>query len=142
MKSTAIFCTLLPLLFTGCATKDATNLAFGCPVGSSRVSTSEELAASKYEKTGQLAGISVVEARCAAQGEYLRINITVKNDTRDPRRLAYKFRWLDRDGMLAWNEEAWKPILVYGESRYLIETVSPTGKAMDFRFILMDQEER
>jgi hypothetical protein len=44
--------------------------------------------------------------------------------------------------MLAADEEAWKPILVYGLSRHLVETVSPTAKAVDFKFVLMDQEER
>jgi len=131
------------MLIAGCASQpSATNLAFGCPMGASNVKSMDELAAAKFERTGRLDGIAVVESRCAPQGEYLRINMTVKNDTRDPRRLAYKFRWLDRNGMLAADEEAWKPILVYGQSRYLVETVSPSIKAVDFKFLLMDQEER
>jgi len=131
------------LLLAGCASQQgANNFVFGCPVGQSGIKSMDDLAAAKLERTGRLDGIALVESRCAPQGEYLRVNMTLRNDTRDARRLAYKFRWFDRYGMSASEDEAWKPILVYGQSRYLVETVSPNAKAVDFRMVVMDQEER
>jgi hypothetical protein len=42
--------------------------------------------------------------------------------------------------MRAWEEEAWKPIMLYENSNLLINTVSPTNKAADFRLILRSEE--
>jgi hypothetical protein len=42
--------------------------------------------------------------------------------------------------MRAWDEEAWKPLLIYDNSNLVINSVSPTNKAADFRLILRSQE--
>ena len=42
--------------------------------------------------------------------------------------------------MRAWEEETWKPLLIYNNSNMMINAVAPTSKAVDFRLILMSQE--
>jgi uncharacterized protein YcfL len=54
--------------------------------------------------------------------------------------MAYKFRWIDREGMRAWEEETWKPVLLYDNSNLVINGVSPTNKAVDFRLVLRSDE--
>ena len=58
----------------------------------------------------------------------------------DIKRINYKFRWIDREGMRAWEEETWKPLLMYENSNIPVTTVAPTNKAVDFRLILLSQE--
>jgi len=56
------------------------------------------------------------------------------------KRVSYKFRWIDREGMRAWEEEPWKPLMLYDNSNLVVNTVSPTNKAVDFRLILRSEE--
>jgi uncharacterized protein YcfL len=56
------------------------------------------------------------------------------------KRVAYKFRWIDREGMRAADEEAWKPLMMYENSNQLVTAVAPTNKAVDFKLILLSQE--
>ena len=42
--------------------------------------------------------------------------------------------------MRAWEEEAWKPLMIYDNSNLLVNTVAPTNKAADFRLILRSME--
>ena len=56
------------------------------------------------------------------------------------KRIAYKFRWIDREGMRAADEEPWKPLMLYNNSNMMVSTVAPNAKAVDFRLILMSQE--
>ena len=42
--------------------------------------------------------------------------------------------------MRAWDEETWKPLLMYGNSNLVVNSIAPTNKAVDFRLILMSQE--
>ena len=59
---------------------------------------------------------------------------------RSVKRIAYKFRWIDREGMRAWEEEPWKPVMLYENSNLVINTIAPTNKAADFRLILRSEE--
>ena len=42
--------------------------------------------------------------------------------------------------MRAADEESWKPLLIYENSNLVVNTVSPSNKASDFRLILRSQE--
>jgi uncharacterized protein YcfL len=78
--------------------------------------------------------------RCTKSGELWKIDANLNNDSKSVKRISYKFRWIDREGMRAWEEEGWKPLLIYDNSNFLINTVAPTEKAADFRLILRSQE--
>jgi len=73
-------------------------------------------------------------------GDLLKIDANLNNDSSRVKRIAYKFRWIDREGMRAWEEETWKPLLMYENSNITVNAVSPTNKAVDFRLLLMSQE--
>jgi len=89
---------------------------------------------------GRRTTIQATEMRCSKSGDLLRIDANLNNDSKNVKRISYKFRWIDREGMRAWDEEPWKPVMLYENSNLVINTISPTNKAADFRLILRSEE--
>lgn len=132
------------LLLAGCASKkgfEVPGFAFGCPVGETRVSSMDDLVKAKVVTEGRRSTVVATEMRCAkTTGDLLRIDANLNNDSKTVKRISYKFRWIDREGMRAWEEESWKPLMLYDNSNLVVNTVSPTSKAVDFRLILRSEE--
>jgi uncharacterized protein YcfL len=129
---------LAALAASGCASKpEREGYAFGCPIGmEKKISSKEALLEAKLEESGDIPYIEVTDLRCAASGTLIRIEADFANDGREAHRLAYRFRWLDKDGMAAATEEAWKPLMVHSKTRQTIATISPTPEAADFRLMV------
>jgi uncharacterized protein YcfL len=127
----------------GCGTKkgfEKEGFAYGCPIGDTKVGSMQDLIESKVSVEGPRTTVQVVEMRCTMSGDLMRIDAMLNNDSGKPKRVAYKFRWIDREGMRAAEEESWKPLLIYEKSNQLVETVAPTPKAVDYKLIVMGQE--
>jgi uncharacterized protein YcfL len=130
-------------LGAGCATKkgfEVPGQAFGCPIGDAKVASMEDLVKAKVVMEGTRTTVLPTEMRCSRAGDLMKIDANLNNDSRSVKRISYKFRWIDREGMRAWEEEAWKPLLIYDNSNLMVNTVAPTNKAADFRLILRSQE--
>ena len=130
-------------LAAGCATKkgfEKPGYAFGCPIGEAKVSSMEDLEKTKVQAEGRRTTIQATEMRCSQSGDLMRIDANLNNDSKAVKRISYKFRWIDREGMRAWEEESWKPVMLYENSNLTINTISPTNKAADFRLILRSEE--
>lgn len=130
-------------LAAGCASKkgfEQPGYAYGCPIGDAKVASMDDLVKLKVVMEGSRTTVVPTEMRCSRSGDLIRIDANLNNDSRSVKRIAYKFRWIDREGMRAWEEEAWKPLLIYNNANHLINTVAPTEKAADFRLILRSQE--
>jgi uncharacterized protein YcfL len=130
-------------LVAGCSTKkgfEKPGFAFGCPIGETKVSSMDDLVKAKVVSEGRRTTIQATEMRCSQTGDLLRIDTNLNNDSRSVKRIAYKFRWIDREGMRAWEEEPWKPLMLYENSNLVINTISPTNKAVDFRLMLRSEE--
>jgi uncharacterized protein YcfL len=130
-------------LVVGCATKkgfEQPGFAFGCPIGETKVSSMDDLVKAKVMAEGRRTTIQATEMRCSKSGDLLRIDANLNNDSKNVKRISYKFRWIDREGMRAWDEEPWKPVMLYENSNLVINTISPTNKAADFRLILRSEE--
>ncbi|HJS77248.1 MAG TPA: YcfL family protein [Burkholderiales bacterium] len=144
MKPTlAIVAIASSMLVAGCAAKkgfEKPGFAFGCPIGETKVSSMDDLVRAKVVSEGRRTTIQATEMRCSQTGELLRIDTNLNNDSRSVKRIAYKFRWIDREGMRAWEEEPWKPLMLYENSNLVINTISPTNKAVDFRLMLRSEE--
>ena len=133
----------LALVMTGCATKKGFEIpgyAFGCPIGETKVSSMDDLVKAKVVTEGSRTTVVPTEMRCSRTGDLLRIDANLNNDSKTVKRVSYKFRWIDREGMRAWEEESWKPVMLYDNSNLMVNTVSPTNKAVDFRLILRSDE--
>jgi uncharacterized protein YcfL len=133
----------LSLAAAGCATKkgfEVPGYAFGCPIGETKVSSMDDLVKAKVVSEGRRSTVQATEMRCSRTGDLLKIDANLNNDSKSVKRLSYKFRWIDREGMRAWEEESWKPVMLYDNSNLMVNTVSPTNKAVDFRLILRSEE--
>ena len=131
------------MLAAGCAAKkgfEQPGFAFGCPIGEAKVASMDDLVKAKVVAEGRRTTIQPTEMRCSKSGDLLRIDANLNNDSRSVKRIAYKFRWIDREGMRAWEEEPWKPLMLHENSNLVINTISPTNKAADFRLILRSEE--
>jgi uncharacterized protein YcfL len=127
----------------GCASQtkyEGPGYAYGCPAGAEKINSKSDLIKAKVEMAGSVPHIDVTDLRCAQRSEQLRIDVDLKNTGDDVRRIAYKFRWMDKDGMRAWDDETWKPVLIYGNTVYTLTTQSPSQDATDFRVVVMDQD--
>ena len=93
------------LAAAGCATKkgfEKPGFAFGCPIGDAKVSSMEDLVKVKTVDARASAPPSAAP-RCAARRPAIcsRSTPTSNNDSSKVKRIAYKFRWIDREGMRA-----------------------------------------
>ena len=144
MKTTPLLAALAAtMLIAGCATKkgfEQPGYAFGCPIGEQKVGSMDDLVKAKTAMEGRRTTIQPTELRCTKTGELLKIDANLNNDSKSVKRMSYKFRWIDREGMRAWEEESWKPLMLYNNSNLMVSTVAPNAKAVDFRLILMSQE--
>jgi uncharacterized protein YcfL len=96
--------------------------------------------ASKIETLGPLTSLAVRDLRAAKRDGLLHIQVTISNITQNNQQLYYRFRWLDSDGFSVWEEEPWKPEVIYSQQNKLINVVSPSFKATDFRLELKTPE--
>lgn len=116
-------------------------VGYDCPIGvNEKINSREALIKAKIEIAGSLPNIEVVDLRCSKRANLLRIDVDMRNESREERRIAYRFRWLDKEGMRAWDDESWKPLLIYGNTLYTVTTLSPSQEATDFRVVVMDQD--
>ena len=114
---------------------------YDCPIGvNERINSREALIKAKIEIAGSLPNIEVVDLRCSKRANLLRIDVDMRNESSEERRIAYRFRWIDKEGMRAWDDESWKPLLIYGNTLYTVTTLSPSQEATDFRVVVMDQD--
>jgi uncharacterized protein YcfL len=131
------------LAVAGCGTKkgfEKPGFAYGCPVGEAKVASMDDLLKAKTAMEGKRTTIAVTEMRCTMTGDLLKIDATLNNDSSKVKRVAYKFRWIDREGMRAAEEESWKPLMMYENSNQLVTAIAPSNKAVDFKLILLSQE--
>ena len=143
MKRSWMIAALLPVLFSACATQkgfEQPGMAFGCPIGDAKVGSMDDLVKLKTAMEGKRTTIQATEMRCSKTGDLMKIDANLNNDSSTVKRIAYKFRWIDREGMRAAEEETWKPVMLYENSNLVINTVSPSNKAVDFKLILRSQE--
>ncbi len=96
--------------------------------------------ASKLEEQGKMDYLKVTDLRATKRDNLLRIQAEITNTSAGNQQLYYRFKWLDRDGFTVWDEEPWKPMIVYGNQKQVINVVSPTFKAVDFRLILQSPD--
>jgi hypothetical protein len=92
--------------------------------------------ASKLEQLGEMTYLKVTDLRVIKRNGLLNIQAEVTNISSSNERMFYRFKWLDDAGFSVWDEEPWKPVVIYGKQKHLITVVAPTPQATDFRLVL------
>ena len=143
MKWTWTIIAVLVAVLAGCAHKkgfEKPGFAYGCPIGDTKIGSMEDLIKAKVLTEGKRTTIQATEMRCTMTGDLLKIDANLNNDSSKVKRINYKFRWIDREGMRAWEEEVWKPLLMNESTNIVVTGIAPTSKAVDYRLILQSQE--
>ena len=97
--------------------------------------------ASKLEGLNMISNnINVSDLRATKRDNLLRIQAEISNSGSADQQLHYRFKWLDKDGFTAWEDEPWKPIIVYAQHKQMINVVSPSFKATDFRLMFKNPD--
>ncbi len=82
--------------------------------------------------------VASLRSGAAANGLF-RVQAELNNRSEQPRQVYYRFRWLDKNGFAAWEEEAWKPLTIYGNQRLLVNTVAPVASARSYSLEISEQ---
>lgn len=98
--------------------------------------------ASKIEELGAMSYLRVTDLRATKRNGLLNIQAEVSNSDSANQQLYYRVKWLDGAGFSVWDDEPWKPLVVYGKQKQLISLVAPTPKAADFRLVLQSPENK
>lgn len=91
---------------------------------------------SKVEELGAMTNLRVTDLRAVNRNGLLNVQAEITNIGSSNERLFYRFKWLDSAGFSVWDEEPWKPVVIYGKQKHLITVVAPTPQAADFRLVL------
>ena len=92
--------------------------------------------ASKLELLGWIDNLKVTDLRAAKKDNLWRIQVEVTNFSSSSQQINYRFKWLDANGFMVWDDEPWKPLTIYGNQKQMINVSSPTFKATDVRIML------
>jgi len=90
----------------------------------------------KLEQLGEMTYLKVTDLRSANRNGLLNVQAEITNVSSSNERLFYRFKWLDNTGFSVWDDEPWKPVVIYGKQKHLITVVAPTPQATDFRLVL------
>lgn len=96
--------------------------------------------ASKIEELGKMTYLKVTDLRAVKRNGLLNIQTEVTNSDNKNQQLYYRVKWLDNTGLSVWEDEPWKPLIIYGKQKQIISLVAPTPKATDFRLVLQSPE--
>lgn len=84
---------------------------------------------------GDTDSIEVSDMRSITRNGVLTAQVTIKNDSKS-NLVSYRFRWIGKNGMAVFDEEAWKPVTIGKGQATTIVGIAPTPDAIDFRFEL------
>ena len=86
-------------------------------------------------RTGDTDSIQITDMRSLMRNGVLTAQVTIQNDSKS-NLVAYRFKWIGKNGMTVTDEEAWKPVTVGKGQTTVIMCIAPTPDATDFRFEL------
>lgn len=86
-------------------------------------------------RMGDTDSIQIMDMRSLERNGVLTAQVTIQNDSKS-NLVAYRFRWLGKNGMAITDEEAWKPVTIGKGQSTVIIGIAPTPDATDFRFEL------
>ena len=77
--------------------------------------------------------VQITDLRATKTDRLTQVQAEVTNFTPADAQIYYRFQWFDKDGFVVWDEEPWKPMIVYGKQKQIISTSPPILTATDFR---------
>ena len=90
----------------------------------------------KVEQLGEMSYLHVSHIAAQKRQPLLFVQAEISNSDSDNQQLFYRFKWLDANGFVIDNDEAWQPLLVYAGQQQTINGLAPTPQATDFRILV------
>jgi uncharacterized protein YcfL len=90
----------------------------------------------KVEQHGEMSYLVVSNIMATKRNHLMAIQAEILNTDSDNQQLFYRFKWLDRSGMVIGDDEAWQPLLVYAGQKQTINGLAPSPQATDFRILV------
>ena len=90
----------------------------------------------KVNIMGQLEEIKVLEIQARVRNGLLIVQTELENLSPKTQQVFYRIKWLEESGLQAWEDEAWKTLVLYGKQRQTLVSPAPTPMARDFRVVL------
>jgi len=84
------------------------------------------------------AAIGIGDLRATRQDRLLRVQAELNNNSATNRQVYYRSEWMDQQGLAVWDDEPWKPLIVYGNNKQTISVSSPSFKATSFRLVVQN----
>lgn len=124
MKLLLMILSLLAVVVTGCVSDTS-----GIRIEDSRLIVDNPRFASHFRISHHL--------KRKLETGLMQVQLTIQNDDRGDVRFQYRFEWLDADGMLI--EETspmWQVASIHGKDKKVLEGVSESKQAADFRLVI------
>lgn len=90
----------------------------------------------KVEQHGEMDYLVVSNIIATKRNHLMAIQAEILNTDSDNQQLFYRFKWLDRNGMVIGDDEAWQPLLVYAGQKQTINGLASSPQATDFKILV------
>ncbi|MDD5228242.1 MAG: YcfL family protein [Methylococcales bacterium] len=90
----------------------------------------------KVEQFGEMSYLQVSNIITTKRNHLMAIQAEIFNTDSTNQQLYYRFKWLDKSGMVIGDDEAWQPLLVYAGQKQTINALAPSPQATDFRILV------
>lgn len=94
----------------------------------------------KVEQHGVMDYLVVSNIMATKRNHLMAIQAEITNTDSNNQQMFYRFKWLDKNGMVIGDDEAWQPLLVYAGQRQTINGLAPSPQASDFRILVSSPE--
>ncbi len=90
----------------------------------------------KVEQLGEMSYLQISNIIATKRNHLMALQAEILNTDSDNQQLYYRFKWLDRNGIVIGDDEAWQPLLVYAGQKQTINALAPSPQAVDFRILV------
>jgi len=85
------------------------------------------------------ASLRIDDTKVSRVGGLLRVQATIKNESRSTLSFKYKFKWMDQDGFeIAVSGRPWVPVVITGYESVAAQAVAPNESAHSFVILVQD----
>lgn len=83
--------------------------------------------------------LSIANTQTGFVGNLLKVQVEIKNDSRNDLNFQYKFKWLDKSGFeVAIDGRPWLPISITPYESKMVQGVAPNPSVNSFKVLVQD----
>ena len=85
------------------------------------------------------ASLSIADTKVGYAGNLLKVQATIKNDSRSDLNFQYKFKWLDKDGFeVSIDGRPWTPLSITPYESKSVQGIAPNPSVTVFKIMVQD----